>query len=253
MTEGLYLYGLTRERATLPDGLSPVDAGHARVEWLDFGDLSALVSPIAATRLDPLRRHLLAHTRILEAALAAGAVLPMRFGAIVKGRERLAALIHRHRKLILGDLARLDGCIEIGVKASWSRGSAWRRVGASDPALAADCANLSKADPNAAYFSRIDAGRRIAARLAELRAAEAERLDALVAPYAIVTRTLSPVDDMMFAHRALLGPRAREPGLFAALKAYAGDDVDLRYVAPVPPYNFVDLRLSDRDLGSEAA
>ena len=253
MSSAYYLYGLAHAGLALPGGLSAVDAPGVCAERMDFGAVCAIVSPIVATRLDPLRRHLLAHTRVLEALLGADAVLPMRFGAIVGSRHRIAALVQRHGARILADLARIDGCIEIGVKASWMHNSVFRRVGARDPALAALCARLSKSDPNAAYFDRIEAGRRIAALLVELKADEAARLDATIAPFVASSHSLACADDMMFANRALLAPRAREPELFAALRTYAGDDVDLRYVAPTPPYNFVDLRLSDFDLGSEAA
>jgi len=247
----VYLYGFARTPASLPDSLAAVDAPGERVEALPSGDLVAFASPITALRLDPLRRHLVAHTRVLEAALGGGAVLPMRFGAIVETRARLMALMRRHHGAILADLTRLDGCIEVGVKASWSRDALWRRIGAVDPGLAAECARLSKSDPNAAYFARIEAGRKVAGRMAQLRIDEAARLDALAAPFAAATKTLLAADDMMFANRALLVSRARETEFFAALKTYAGDEIDLHYVAPVPAYNFVDLKLDA--FGLEAA
>ena len=49
---------------------------------------------------------------------------------------------------------------------------------------------------------------------------------------------------MMFAHRALLVSRKAEPALYAAVQGFAKEGIDVRYVAPVPPYNFVDLALA---------
>lgn len=249
----LYVYGLTSQVVSPPDGLAAVDAPGATIECVDFGHAFALVSPIVATRLDPLRRHMLAHTRVLECALAAGCLLPARFGMIVASRERLAALIQHHAPTVAAQLRRVNGFVEAGVKASWARDSVWRRVGAADPSIVADCARLAKADPNRAYFDRIDAGRRVSTALAALRAADADRLDALIARFAAAIKPLPGADDMMFAHRAALVSRAAEPALYASLREFASDGVDVRYVAPVPPYNFVDLALSGDELGMEAA
>ena len=250
----VYVYGLMARAVALPQGLAAVDAPGAPIACGAFGGLYALVSPIVATRLDPLRRHLLAHTRVVETAMEAGGVLPMRFGVIVPSAERLETLMRRHADIILANLARIENCIEVGLKASWAQDSVWRRVGRAHPDVAADCARLNKVEPNGAYFDRIDAGRRVVAALNELRAADARTLDRLLLPFsAAPMRTLPPTHDMMFAHRALLVSRAREPALYAAVQAFAGEGIDVRYVAPAPPYNFVDLALSSGDFGSEAA
>lgn len=253
MSTPVYVYGLASGLVSLPEGLPAVDAPQARIECLAFGKLSALVSDITATRLDPLRRHLLAHTRVLELALEAGGLLPMRFGIIVSSRERLAALMARHAKIIADNLHRIENCIEVGVKASWSPDGVWSRVRKSDPAVAQECARLNQADPHRAYFDRIDAGRRVAAALNQLRADDGRKLDQLARPFSMAMRTLPPTDDMMFAHRALLVSRKAEPALYAAVQGFAKEGIDVRYVAPVPPYNFVDLALAGDEFNSEAA
>jgi hypothetical protein len=97
MSIATYVYGLASGPVSLPGGLPAVDAPQACIKCVALGGLSALISDIAATRLGPLRRHQLAHTRVLKTALEGGWLLPMRFGVIVSSRERRrAVLVRRH-------------------------------------------------------------------------------------------------------------------------------------------------------------
>ncbi|MFJ4713899.1 GvpL/GvpF family gas vesicle protein [Streptomyces sp. NPDC088785] len=112
----LYVYALT----------DPATAGHARrcpavgdqgasVTVLVQDDLAAVVSP-AAERPRARRRDLRAHQDVLNALLAHGPVLPMRFGMIAADEEAVRADMSARRAQNLSALARVAGRAEWNVK-----------------------------------------------------------------------------------------------------------------------------------------
>src|ERR671934_2999278 len=82
------------------DGAPPGVAG-APVRRIDAGGVAALVSPVEGDELRATRRDLLSHSAVLEHAVAAGPVLPLRFGTVLRDEEAVAEelLKARHEEL----------------------------------------------------------------------------------------------------------------------------------------------------------
>jgi hypothetical protein len=101
-------------------------------------------------------------------------------------------------------------------------------------------------DEQQTYYDRIDLGRAIGSALEEKRTTERRRLLQIVKPFAVEVKDLDPIDDAMFAHFALLVDKSAEPALYetiVALEQSQSSRLTFRYVAPIPPYNFVTVNL----------
>src|SRR5918911_441390 len=61
----------------------------------EAGGLAALVSPVEGEKLRATRRDLLSHSAVLERAIAAGPVLPLRFGIVLRDEEAVLREIVR--------------------------------------------------------------------------------------------------------------------------------------------------------------
>src|ERR671934_2722081 len=93
------------------DGV-PTGIGGAPVGRVVSGGLAALVSPIEGEDLRATRRDLMSHSAVLEHAVAAGPVLPLRFGIVLRDEEavaeellearhdELSALLERYERLV---------------------------------------------------------------------------------------------------------------------------------------------------------
>ena len=115
-----------------------------------------------------------------------------------------------------------------------------------DKALARDAARVQAMPANAAYQEKIEIGRRVDAAINAGRMREREQLQAVIDRFALRQKALSFEDDMMFLNAAMLVEAAAEPALYAAVAAHeAARDgrFIMKYLAPVPPYNFVSLSL----------
>ena len=82
------VYGIVPAETPL-DG-APTGIGGAPVSRVVAGGLAALVSPVEGEELRATRRDLLSHSAVLERAIAAGPVLPLRFGIVLRDEDAVA-------------------------------------------------------------------------------------------------------------------------------------------------------------------
>lgn len=124
---GLWLYGVVPGDVAAPPSLTGVDEEH-RVELVREGRLAALVSAVPLDRFgaDVLQRSLediavletlaRGHERVLDAALALGAVVPFRLCTIYESDAHVREMLQQEASQLVAGLDRLAGREEWGVK-----------------------------------------------------------------------------------------------------------------------------------------
>jgi hypothetical protein len=242
----LYVYAIARAGASIPSGLACVGNPSATLEIHTFGKLSAIVSAIDDAEIMAARRHMLTHTKALEAVMADTVILPMRFGIIVDDPAAIARSITPKETDLLAMLETLDGRIEAGIRASWNEAVLYKEIVATRPDIARRAEALARLNPTAAYYDRIELGREVDSAMAVKRFEEKKALMARLTPFAVNRVDLPEGDDMNVMNVALLVDRAREADLIAAVEGIdrdEGDRLNLKVVSPAPVYNFVKLRL----------
>lgn len=109
-----YVYGVCHAGLTLPEGMTGL--GDEPVLTLPSGRLAAIVSPTSLTVVRPERRHLSAHQAVLTKIAAMSDLLPMSFGMISDDEEAVRALLSDHEPVLLRELARVTGRVEMTVR-----------------------------------------------------------------------------------------------------------------------------------------
>jgi Gas vesicle synthesis protein GvpL/GvpF len=252
----IYVYGIVRSDtpADAFDEVRGVDAT-SPISLLREGDLAAVTGSVALSEFGEaalaenlrnpqwLEEKVRAHDRVLEAACENGTVLPFRFGAIYRGEQQVRSLLAERRDF-LQTLARLDGAVELGVKAFLDRTALHDRLGRGR-GLADEPASGGRAYMERRQLEREleEEVRRLAAEAAadsheRLSAAALEgRLSPLPRP------ELSSEEGEIVLNAAYLvrrdeGDRLREA--VAELERSAEGDIRYRVTGPWPPYNFVE-------------
>ena len=126
--EAVYVYGVVRgSESVLPIDREGVIAGE-RPYGIDHGELTALAStvPLPEFGEDGLRENLndvhwleqtaRAHEAVLEAALTAATVVPLRLCTIYRNSEHVREMLGREASVFEDALSRLQGHAEWGVK-----------------------------------------------------------------------------------------------------------------------------------------
>jgi hypothetical protein len=256
----LYVYGLVRDAAVLngvrdaalADATSRTadlgaGVGAAPVRLLAAGPLAALVSDVPPGPVAQTRRNMVAHTSVLERAIARTDVLPLRFGTVAPDANAFARCVAFNAGRFDTALRDIDGRVELGLKASWRSGVVYAEIIAADAELCRLRDRLRTRPASETYYERVELGRRVEAALVGRRATETATILAELTPLAEREAELHTLDEDMILNRAFLVPRDREAQFDARVQAVAercADRISFRYVGPVPPYNFVRLQVS---------
>jgi hypothetical protein len=89
----------------------------APLEGVREGALLAVVSRHERRVVEPAPDLLWAHERVVERLMADRTVLPMRFGSTVEDEDELRTLLADRQESFLRLLGRLEGLVEVGVRA----------------------------------------------------------------------------------------------------------------------------------------
>jgi hypothetical protein len=207
--------------------------------------MAALVSEGVPEPITATRRNMLGHTAVLERAMGGTPLLPVRFATLAADRDKLIACLDDHADAFAAALERIAGRVELGVKASWCDGAMPAEALHADPALTPWRDRLAARPAAETYYERIELGRRVETALTTRRQQVAQEIVATLLPLAERSVELRLLDDSMILNHAFLVRNNNERAFDAAMERLVtrfGERLRFRYVGPVPPYNFVDLR-----------
>src|SRR5918911_4153431 len=157
------VYGIVP--AETPLDRAPTGIAGASVGRVEAGGLAALVSPIEGDELRATRRDLLSHSAVLEHAVAAGPVLPLRFGIVLRDEDAVVReLLEPRRDELAGLLRRFERLVELRVKAFYVEEAVLREILRSDPAIARLNEATRGASDAAAQPQRVRLGEAVAPR-----------------------------------------------------------------------------------------
>jgi hypothetical protein len=244
---GAYLYCIYRGPAPHEFAARGIGEQGALVHTVSYNDLAAVVSESPAVEYDNSRRNMLAHTAVLDEAMREHTILPVRFGMVAPDETSVREQLLRRRYGELDRmLRRMEGRVELGLKAFWYEEVIYREIVAGSPAIQQLRAALAGRSVEETYYERIKLGELVEAAMKARRDEDAACIRAALEPLTVEFRANSLVTDRMVLNAALLVEREREPEVDQAvqqLDAELGKRLIFKYVGSAPPYNFVNLTI----------
>lgn len=237
---GLYVYGIVRSAHPTDLGaLVGVGDPPSHVRAVQCGPLKAAVSN-APDDLRGKRRDLVAHQRVLETLLAAGTVLPMRFGVAAPDEATLRRTLESAGATYERLMSELDGRVELNVKSRPDEQELLEEVAVEEPAIRA----LREATTHAGggtYEQRLRLGQLVADALGARRQRYAEQVLARLRPLAERSALGPPVHGCALNAAFLVARDSVDPFATAvqALDEESRRRLRLRLTGPLPPYSFV--------------
>jgi len=247
----LYVYGLVEDADAMTGASADLCLGQGigagDVRLMPAGRLTALVSDLVPGPVAQTRRNMIAHTSVLERAIARTDVLPVRFGTIAPDAATLVRCVAANDDSFRAAFRDISGRVELGLKASWRDGVVYGEIVAADEELCRLRDRLQKLPASETYYERVELGRRVEAALSVRRAAETAAILTELAPLAEREAELHNLDNDMILNRAFLVRRENEALFDSRLQAVAercAARISFRYVGPMPPYSFVHLHVA---------
>lgn len=240
MTE--YVYGIVSESVGPPD-LPGI--GGAPVRVIEGSGASALVSAVGSEELRMGRSEALAHARVLEAALANGTVLPMRFGVVMDGADDVRRrLLAGHDDALREQLQRFADKVEVNLRVVYDEPALMRQVVATEPEVTRLREALRGKPDDATYFDRIRLGELIARAVERIREADAQALLDTLGPLTAGVSVADPSHERVVMTASFLIERARLATFDQTLDRIAAEQAErmrFKYTGPLPPHSFVEL------------
>lgn len=213
------------------------------VEVVSCGDLAALVTAVKESTVRAKRRDLLAHSDVVQAAHAAGVVLPFRFGTLFDSepelrRELLETRAAELRKL----LDSFEGLCELRVRGRYhDQDTVLTAVVATNPDIAAMRERLRQ---RASQAELMHMGELVAASYVAQRERDGQAILDHLAPVAVDVTTEEPTEELEIVRASFL-VRSRDVGKFD--DQLASNALGIRHLAsvtaigPMPPHSFVSI------------
>jgi hypothetical protein len=244
----LYVYGvIPAADARGWAGADGIDGPSAIVRTVEAGELAALVSALPSDRTPGRRDDLEAHRRVLSLANEGGTTIPMRFGIVMDSEESVREeLLVRHAPEFTDLLRKLDGHVQMTVRAFYAEDALLREVVETDPEIVRRSAAIQGLSELESRQERIELGELVAERVAARREEDEQALLSGLSPFATEVRVDPPGSDRVALNAQLLVRRDRRSALDEAvgvLGAALQGHLALRYIGPLPPYSFTDLSL----------
>jgi len=237
-----YVYGVT-DAANVVRSRSGIDGGEPRV--LSGEGLHALVGSVPDDTVEANRENLLAHSDVVQDAVEAGPVVPMRFGMVFADDAAVRyELLERRRSDLAAVLDRIRDAVELTVKAYYDQDAVLSEIVAGNPTIRRLQASTRALAGDAGYYERIRLGELVAKAVESQRERDAAALVDRLRSGTLDVEVTAVVPERMVTKAAFLVPRNAVDKFRDRVDELAAEQagrMSVTLVGPLPPYSFVEL------------
>jgi Gas vesicle synthesis protein GvpL/GvpF len=217
----------------------------AKLRLIKGGGVAALVSRLRSREPELGRDELLVHASVLEAALAAGTVLPMRFGTVMEDDDAVRTrLLEPNAAALSQELTRLKDKVELRIRAVYDQECLLREIVQGDGEIARLRQALRHAPRDATYYDQIRLGELVAHAIERKRKIDADHLVDKLSPVAEAVDVADAPHERVALNASFLVHRKRVPEFDAELERVAEEQANrlrVKYTGPLPPHSFVEM------------
>jgi hypothetical protein len=243
--QGEYIYGIVEEPRFRRFGFPGI--AEADVYTIGYQRVAAVVSDTGFPEIDPTRRNVQAHTVVQDELLKEYTLLPMGFGMIAAGEDEVRGLMEKNYQGLLTELNRLAGRIEVELKVFWDQEAIIKELQGENQELSRLKAKINAASSPAEIRNLlVEAGRLVENIVLDWKTRYAEMVLTVLKELSYDARMNNPVGLKNLLNASFLIEKSRESEFkeqVYKLDSKFQGKVNFKYVGPMPPYNFVDLRL----------
>jgi Gas vesicle synthesis protein GvpL/GvpF len=255
-TMATYLYGIARRLQAEPPALPAVADAEAEIRSIEEGSCFAIVSAVSASFVEATAEDLQRHSDVLQKLLeCTTAVVPLRFGTVYPDDETVRRdLLAARRDELEVLLQKVENRAEARLKAYYVEEAVLAEVVAEQPQIAQLRERTQALPADATYYDRIRLGELVASALAAKRRQDGEALLARLAPLAVDHIVEEEPHEWSVLTASFLLERSAIDDFHSEVSKLADDAerrLQLRCLAPLPPYSFVSLQLAPTE--AEAA
>ncbi|MEI6888005.1 MAG: GvpL/GvpF family gas vesicle protein [Bacteroidota bacterium] len=247
--DGKYIYCIIASNYDI--NLGPIGVGGRGdlVSTIDFDGLCMVVSDHPLSRFVVNPENMLAHQKVIEVVMKEfRSVIPIRFGTIAATPDEIRNLLNRRYSEFMELLRQFENKVELNVRGNWKNmGVIYKEIDKDHAELRKVRAEIEKLDdPDKRNLKISEAGNLVTKALVEKKAEETEKIIEAFRKSIFEFKLNKTSRDAMFMNTAFLVNSGREiefDNIMAGLGAKYQDRSDFIYTAPLPIFNFIDLKI----------
>ena len=243
--QGEYIYGIVEEPRLRRFSFTGV--GEADVYTINHQKIAAIVSDSEFLEIDPTRKNVHAHTVVQDELLKEYTLLPMGFGMVATSQDEVRGLLEKNYQGLLTELNRLAGSIEVELKVFWDQEAIIKEIQGENQEFSRLKAKINAASsPIEAQNLLAMAGQLVEGIVCDWKTRYAELVYTVLKELSCEAKMNDPVGLKNLLNASFLIEKSRESEFkeqVYTLDSKFQGKVNFKYVGPMPPYNFVDLRL----------
>lgn len=247
--DGKYIYCIIATEYDANFGTIGVGGRGDLVSTMGFDGLCMVVSdhPLSKFVVNP--ENILAHQKVIEEVMKEfPSVLPIRFGTIAATPDEIRNLLNRRYSEFMELLSRFENKVELNVRGSWKNiGTIYQEIDKEHPELQKIRKEIESLKDQEKKNQKIkDAGEIVELALAQKKEDQAEQITDALRRSVFEYKHNKQSNDSMFMNTAFLVNGGRETE-FDNIMGDLGDEYqdrcDFVYTAPLPIFNFIDLKI----------
>jgi hypothetical protein len=247
--DGKYIYCIIASDYDV--NLGPIGVGGRGdlVSTIGFDGLCMVVSDHPLSRFVVNPENMLAHQKVIEEVMKEfRSILPIRFGTIAATPDEIRNLLNRRYSEFMELLKQFENKVELNVRGTWKNmGMIYKEIDREYVELQKIRAEIEKLDVQATRNLKIaEAGKLVEHALIDKKAKEADRIIEAFRKSVFEYKHNKKSSDAMFMNTAFLVNSGREvefDNIMNDLGIKYQDRSDFVYTAPLPIFNFIDLKI----------
>ncbi len=247
--DGKYIYCIIASDYDV--NLGPIGVGGRGdlVSTIGFDGLCMVVSDHPLSRFVVNPENMLAHQKVIEEVMKEfRSILPIRFGTIAATPDEIRNLLNRRYSEFMELLKQFENKVELNVRGNWKNMSMiYKEIDREHVELQKIRAEIEKLpDPVARNGKIKEAGKLVEVALIEKKEEEAGKIIDEFRKSVFEYKHNKLTGDSMFINTAFLVNSGREiefDNIMADIGAKYHDRSDFVYTAPLPIFNFIDLKI----------
>lgn len=247
--DGKYIYCIIATEYDINFGPIGIGARGDQVSTIGFEGLSMVVSDHPVSKFEVNSDNMMAHQQVIETVMKEfKSVIPIRFGTIAETPDEIRNLLERRYREFMELLRQFENKVELNVRGIWkSMGIIYKEIENENGELQTIKAGLEKmADRENQNEIFVEAGKLIEQALFRKKALEADQIIDKFRRSVFEFKNNKTSSDAMFMNTAFLINSGRETELdhiMNDLGTHYDGRCDFIYSAPLPIFNFVDLKI----------
>ncbi|MBC8231035.1 GvpL/GvpF family gas vesicle protein [bacterium] len=254
--QGKYIYCIIDADGERSFGNIGIGSDSPEVAATHYKDIAAMISdsPIIKYRIN--REHTMAHQCVAEAAMQEHTVLPVRYGTIAKTEKLIQRVLERRYQEFKDTLLQMQDKNEMGVKVIWKQEAMYDEILNENEGIRTLRDELARSSlpPERTHWQRVKIGEMVEAAMDAKREREADKVVAGLKRYCVDYQINRNLLDRMVLNAAFLVEEEKERQFdekIEALDAVNSHRLDIKYIGPVVPYNFITIVINLTELGIE--